>query len=187
MHLIAGLPCLVTRLHLLAEGGGFDPLKLDEHAWSLVFWTAVAFLLLLFLLTKYAWGPIGGVVRQREERIGQDLARAEEARREAEELRERHRREMEQAAQQTKALLDEARQRAEGTRADIEAKAREESEAMLERARRTIEAEKAQALREIKDQIVDLSVAVTGRLLEKAPSREDHLAEAESLMSELRR
>jgi len=188
MQLTGALAGLLTDLPplILAEGGDFNPLELDADAWSLVFWTAVAFLLLLFLLTKYAWGPLGSAVRSREQRIRDDLDKAEQARREAEETREKHRLEMERVAQETKSLLDEARQRAESVRADIESQAKSEADAIVERARKTIEAEKAQALQEIKDQVVDLSVTITSRLLERSTEPEDHLKEADALLARFR-
>ena len=170
----------------LLESEGFNPLKLDPDGFALVFWTAVTFLALLFLLTRYAWGPLMQTVKGREERIAKDLAEAEEARREAEEARERHRLQMEQAAQEARALLEEARNRADKLRSDLELAAREEARGILERAKQTIEAEKQQALREIKDQVVDLSVAITARLVGKSVDREDHLREVDDLLAKLK-
>ncbi len=70
--------------------------------------------------------------------------------------------------------------------AELEVQAREEAKALLERARQTIDTEKQQALREIKDQVVDLSVAVSARIVEKSVDREDHLREADKVLAKLR-
>jgi F-type H+-transporting ATPase subunit b len=168
----------------LLEGSSFNPLELGS--WTLVFWTAVTFFLLLFLLGRFAWRPLMDTVKGREERIASDIEKAEAARKNAEETQEMHRRELEQAAQQAKKLLDEARERAKGLEADLEAKAREEAGALVERARQSIEAEKQQALREIKDQVVDLSVAISARIAERPVDREDHLRTADALMAQLK-
>ena len=168
----------------LLEGGGFDPLVLGN--WTLVLWTGIAFILLLVLLTRFAWKPLQETVKKREERIAGDLTQAEDARKEAEEIRVKHRAELDQAAKEAKALLEEARDRAGTLRGELEAQARLEAQGLIERARSTIEAEKQQALREIKDQVVDLSVAISSKLFEKSIDREDHLREADVLLSKLK-
>lgn len=174
------LPLLAT------EGGegGFNPLQVGD--WSLFFWTLIVFLVLFFFLSKYAWGPILKVVSDREDRIRDDIRSAEEARREAEEIRERHRREMEQAALKAKGFLDEARERAESLRADLERKAREEAEALMAKAKRQIDAEKVAAMQQIRDQVVEISVEINRRLLSEARGRDDHLRIAEELIPKLK-
>jgi len=171
-------------LSFLLEGDAFNPLELGS--WTLVFWTAVTFAFLLFLLGRFAWRPLMDTVKGREERIASDLENAEVARKDAEDARDTHRRELEQAAQQAKKLMGEARDRAKSLQAELEATAREESKALIERARQTIDAEKQQALREIKDQVVDLSVAISARIVERSVDREDHLRTADELLAKLK-
>lgn len=171
-------------MSFLLAGGSFNPIKLDN--WSLYFWTVIVFVLLLLLLMKFVWRPLMNAVDARESKIREDLEKAEQGRKEAEELREKHRVEMESAAQQAKASLDEARERAETLRTELETKAREEAQGIVERARQQIDAEKEQALREIKDQVVDLSVAITQRIIENAPGRDDHAREADALIARMK-
>ena len=168
----------------LLEGDGFNPLELGS--WTLVFWTAIAFVLLLALLYRFAWGPLMNTVQGREERIASDLERAETARKGAEEARQKHQEELQQAAQEARALLDETRERAKQLQAELEVQARSEAQGLLERARQTIDAEKQQALREIKDQVVDLSVAISARIVEKSVDREDHLRQADKVLAKLK-
>ena len=169
---------------LADEGGGFNPLDVGD--WSLFLWTVVVFLVLFFILTKFAWRPILGMVSAREERIREDLANAEEARKEAEETREKHRREMEQASQQAKALLDETRERASTLQAELETKARDEAEAIVAKARTQIESEKVAAMQQIRDQVVDLSVEINRRLAAEGQSRDDHARLADELIPKLK-
>mgnify|MGYP001176885073 CR=1 FL=1 len=170
-------------LPLLAGGEaseGFNPLQVGD--WSLYLWTVVVFLVLFFFLSKFAWGPILKMVSDREDRIRGDLSSAEEARREAEEIRERHRREMEQASIQAKGLLDEARERAAALQGQLEATARQEAEAMIAKAKRQIEADKLAAMQQIRDQVVDLSIEISRRLASESNSLEDHLRMASELI-----
>jgi len=169
---------------LRLAAGEFDPL--GSGAWPLFFWTALVFVLLLVLLTKFAWGPIMKAVGDREDRIKSDLEQAEQARREAEEVRVKHAEEMAAAAAQAKALLDEARDRAADLKLDLERQARSEADDILVKARQQIEADKVQAMQDIRDQVVDLSVEITKQIVDKAVDREDHLRLAEALIPKVR-
>lgn len=158
---------------LLDEGGGFDPIQTGP--WELYFWTALVFVLLLVLLTKFLWRPIMQSVGEREDRIKDDLDKAEGARLEAEAAREKHRQEMDAVAQNAKAVLDEARERASSLKVDLEREARAGADEIVKKARQQIEAEKVQALQDIRDQVVDLAVEITKQIVDKAVDREDHL------------
>jgi F-type H+-transporting ATPase subunit b len=174
-------------LPLLMEEGASQPFNpLEAGDWSLFFWTLIVFLVLLFFLSKYAWGPILKMVSDREDRIRTDLSSAEDARRDAEEIRERHRREMEQAAVQAKGLLDEARERAESLRGELERAARTEAESILARARKQIEADKLSAMQQIRDQVVDLSIEINRKLAAQSAEREDYLRLATELVPKIR-
>lgn len=183
IHSICG--ALGSSTFLLADDGeGFNPLKVGD--WPLYFWTVIVFVLLLTLLTKFVWGPLMKAVSDREERISSDIEKAEEQRREAEELHAKYAKELEQAHQEAKGLLDEARERAGSLRTELEREAREQAEGILAKARDQIEAEKVQAMQEIRDQVVDLSVEITKQIVEKAVDREDHLRLAETLIPKVR-
>ncbi len=169
---------------LLEGGGGFNPVDLGNPA--LLFWQLVVFAILFLLLWAKVWGPLMKTVRARETKIEGDIKAAETARLEAEAVREKHRREMDQAALAVKAMLEEAEARAAKLKSELEAEARVQAEGLVAKARAQILAEKAQALQEIRDQVVDLSVEITRRLLGREVGREDPLKEAEKLMPKVR-
>ena len=168
----------------LLSDGGFDPLGNVDG--PLLAWTALVFVLLLVILSRFAWPKLVETISAREDKIRNDIEQAEEARREAEEAREKHKSEMEAAAQSVRAVLDEARERAESLRTELERGARTEAEEILAKARVQIEAERDQALQDIRDQVVDLSVEITKRIVEKVVDREDHLRMAEDLIPKVR-
>jgi F-type H+-transporting ATPase subunit b len=142
---------------------------------GLMIWTIVAFLITLFVLKRYAFGPIQKTIDERRERIQQSIAEADRARSEARRLLEEH-----------KALILQARREAEQIRAEVRADAeamrdrvREETEAdrqrRLEETRRQIEAETARSLTVIRQEVAELTVIavskVTGKVLDASDQR----------------
>jgi F-type H+-transporting ATPase subunit b len=142
---------------------------------GLMIWTIVCFLITLFVLKRYAFGPIQAMIDERRERIRQSLEEADNARKEARKLLEEHRK-----------LISEARRQAEEIRADVRREAeagrervREETEAdrkrRLEETKRQIEAETARALSQIRQEVAELTLLaaskVTGKVLDSADQR----------------
>jgi F-type H+-transporting ATPase subunit b len=142
---------------------------------GLMIWTIVCFLITLFVLKRYAFGPIQAMIDERRERIRQSLEEADNARKEARKLLEEHRK-----------LIGEARRQAEEIRADVRREAeagrervREETEAdrkrRLEETKRQIEAETTRALSQIRQEVAELTLLaaskVTGKVLDSADQR----------------
>jgi F-type H+-transporting ATPase subunit b len=144
------------------DGGGlFSP---DP---GLSVWTIVVFLLVLFVLGKWAWGPILGVVEAREEGIRDSIGEAKRMRAEAEQLLQETRNELAAARRQAQEIVAEGRDAGERVRREIEAKAREEADRMLARARVEIGRERDAALDAIRREAVDLAIAVASRILQE--------------------
>lgn len=147
---------------LAAQEGGEGLFAVDP---GLSIWTIVVFLLVLFVLGKWAWGPILGAVEAREESIRKSIAEAKQMQEEADRLLEQHRRQLAEARRQAQEIVADGREAGERVRKEVEQKAREESDRMLERARAEIARERDQALKAIRAQSVDLALAAAGRLL----------------------
>ncbi|UCC24744.1 MAG: F0F1 ATP synthase subunit B [Gemmatimonadales bacterium] len=146
-----------------AEGG---PGLFDVNL-GLSLWTVVIFGALLILLRKYAWGPILGMVEERENRIQAALDESAESREEAAKLLEEHRAQLADARRQASDIIAEGKAAGEKVRKDIEEKARGEAQAIVESARREIQREKEQALDELRRESVDLALAAASRLLDE--------------------
>jgi F-type H+-transporting ATPase subunit b len=134
---------------------------------GLVFWTAVVFLAVLWILWKYAWGPITDALEEREERIDASMTKAERALEEARQIQaenEKNRREAEQEARQ---ILREAREEAEQLREEEKQKTRREIQEMQEQARADIEREKQNALSELRAEVADLAVEAAGKIIDE--------------------
>ena len=146
----------------------------EEHAagpltveGGLMSWTVFIFLVLLFILKKFAWPAVLGAVEAREKALEQQLADAERSRAEAAKLLEEHRRLLAEAKGQAHAIVVEARQLAEKERAVLLEKAKQEHEELLARARREIAAERDRAVAELRREAVDLSLAAASKLIQK--------------------
>lgn len=142
-------------------------MELITPGMGLVFWTLIAFSIVLFILKKYAWKPILGAVKAREQRIDESLKNAENIKKEYEE--------MEQIRENTMAKIDWEKQeiitRAKSTAEDIikqaQLKAMQDGEKIINDARKAIEAERKQAIEEIKKQVALLSVDMAEKVLEE--------------------
>ena len=129
-----------------AEGGEAGPLTVDG---GLVIWTLVVFGLLLLVLRRSAWPVLLSAVRERERRLEQQIAEAEQNRAEAAALLEQHKQLLAAAHAEAQELLTKAKAVAEKERAALLAKAREEYEQLLTRARKDIGEEREKALLEL--------------------------------------
>jgi F-type H+-transporting ATPase subunit b len=152
---------------------------------GLMIWTVVCFLITLWVLKRYAFGPIQRTIDERRERIMQAIQEADKAREEARGLLEEHRKLIGRAKSDAEEILAEARKVAEAN----ERRMREETEAdrqrRLEETRRQIEAETRRALEQIRVEVVDLSLLAASKVTRKALDDEDHRRLIEEALGEL--
>jgi F-type H+-transporting ATPase subunit b len=134
---------------------------------GLMIWTIVAFLITLFVLKRYAFGPIQKMIDERREQIRRSIEEADNARAEARNLLEEHRKLMQEARGEAESIIAEARK----TRDAMESRMREETEAdrqrRLEETRREIAAETARALEQIRTEVADLTLQATSIVVGK--------------------
>jgi F-type H+-transporting ATPase subunit b len=152
---------------------------------GLMIWTIVCFLITLFVLSRYAFGPIQKMIDERRERIRRSIEEAEEARAEARRLLEEHRSLIGQARGQAEEILAEARH----TREAMEQRVREDTEAdrqrRLEETRRQIEAETQRALGQIRAEVAELTLVATSKVTGKVLDDADHRRLIEEAISGL--
>lgn len=141
---------------------------------GMIIWTWVTFLVLLYVLKKFGWKPLLNMVEERENRIAESLKRAEEARMEAEKLLEEQDRQLAKTQEEVQAMLKESRLMAEKVRNDIIEKAREDANKLMERARRDIEKERQMALMSLRNQVADLVVQATSKLIQVSLDEDKH-------------
>ena len=130
-------------------------------------WTIVCFFLALFVLKRYAFGPIQGMLEKRQETIQTSIKAAEDARDEAQALLEQHKQLIGEARGEAEGILAEARK----TRDSMETRMKEETETerqrRLEETRKEIAAETSRALSQIRSEVADLTLEATARVVGK--------------------
>ena len=142
---------------------------------GLMIWTIVAFLITLFVLKLWAFGPIQKTIDERRERIRQSLAEADKAREEARRLLEEHRKLIAQARQQAEEIRADVRRDAEAARERVREETEADRQRRLEETKRQIEAETAHSLAQIRQEVAELTLLaaskVTGKVLDSADQR----------------
>ncbi|MCB9252242.1 MAG: F0F1 ATP synthase subunit B [Flavobacteriales bacterium] len=132
-----------------------------------IFWTSVAFLSVLFLLKKMAWGPILKSLKEREDFIADSIKSAENANEQLSLMKADNEKLLAEARAEREKILKEARDMGE----DIVAKAKkvsvEEQQRIMAKAKEEIENEKTAAIAELKTQVVSLSIQMAETLLKK--------------------
>ena len=144
-----------------AEGGLLTPNG------GLMFWTLVIFVILLFVLAKFAFGPITAAVEAREQALEKAIADAKRDREEAARLVAEHKSQIEGARAEAQRLIGEARTAGEHMKAKMLEDTKAQQAELLERARRDIDAERQRAIADLRREAVDLALAGASKVVER--------------------
>lgn len=156
---------LLLLVNLVQEAEHAGPASPFEVNFGLFFWTWAVFLLLMYMLKKFAFPAILKVTEEREQTIARQLQEAEKANADAKDLLEQNRKQLAEARAAAQAMLAEAKSSAEKERAAALEKTRQEQEGLLERARREIASERDKAVAELRRETVDLTLAAAAKLV----------------------
>lgn len=140
---------------------------------GMLFWTTVVFLLLMLLLTKYAWKPILSAVKEREKSIEDALNSAEDAKRAMAELKSNNEDLLNEARAERDTMMKEARTIKDEIIAEAKGKASEDAEKIIATARESIQHEKMAAITELKNQVAVLSIEIAEKILKDELSSAD--------------
>ena len=157
---------LINNLILGAAGGG------QLNTGDIVF-QLVAFLLLMLLLKKFAWGPLMGILKERENHIANEIESAEQSRLETKKLLEEQRELLKESRNEAAGLIENAKKQAEMQREEIMALAKAEADRLKESAKVEIEQQKEQAVAAIREQVASLSILVASKVIEKEITEAD--------------
>lgn len=161
LHMLSGM------MVINAAGGGLSPIaQVVTHI--------VCFVIVFFILKRFAFGPIVDVIEKRREKIESDLKRAENARKLSEEnqakLEERLKHIEEEARARMQELIQEGKTLAEA----IQEKARKQANDLIQKAQQNIEYETEKARETIKNEVIDLVVRATERLVKEQLDDQKH-------------
>lgn len=153
--------------------------------WGLIFWTGISFLVLLFILRKFAWKPILNSVNDRESSIKNALAEAEKARLEMQNLQADNERILKEARAEREAMLKEAREIKNKIVSDAKEEAQEQASKMIEQAQVAIESEKKAAMAELKSHVAGLAVDIAEKVVrEELSNKNKQLELVESMLND---
>ena len=155
-------------------------LLLPEY--GLLIFQTIAFLLLMFLLTKFAWKPVLAAIKEREQSIDDALNKAELAKQEMARLTSQNEDLMKQARAERDEILKEAKILKDSIVLEAKTSAQTEGAKLIEKARIEIENQKKAALAELKGQVSALSLDIAERVLR---SQLDDKAKQQDLVANL--
>lgn len=140
---------------------------LVQPDFGLLFWQTVTFLIVLFILGKFAWKPILGALKEREADIEEALSAAENAKEEMKRLHAANEKLLQDARIERDKIIKEASAVANSIITEAKDKATAESNRIVENARIAINNEKLSALTEVKNQAATLAIDIAEKLLRK--------------------
>lgn len=135
--------------------------------WESFVFAIVAFGLLYWLLSRYAFGPLFGMMEKRREHVLNEMKQAEESRAAASKLLEEQKLAAENARKDAFEVLEQARQTSSKQADEIIAEARAESARLKDDALREIESEKNKAVTALRAQVSAMSVMIASKIIEK--------------------
>ena len=168
----------------------FAPFIAEESPTALVvhpFWVLVSivnFLILLYVLRRFMWGPIVATLEQRAAKIREGLELTESARREREQLKQEVEKTLSEARREAGAIAERTTKAAEAAAADIRTQAKAEADRIREKGREDAQHLHDQALAQLRTEVASMVVLAASRILGKEISADQHRALIERSLDE---
>ena len=134
---------------------------------GLFFWTLLCFLIVLFILKKFAWGPIVKTLHERESGIADSIAAAEKVKEEMKQMQAQNEHLLIQAREERTLMLKEAKETKDKIIGEAKEQAKVEAGKIMDDTRLQIERQKNAAMTEVKNEIGKLAVEVAEKILRK--------------------
>jgi len=152
--------------------------------WESTVITIIAFGILYWLLNKYAFGPLFGIMEKRRQLVKEELAAAEESRKAAEQYLAEQKQAIEEARRQAYEMIEQAKNTSSKQAEEIIQAARNEANRLKEEALRDIESEKNKAVAALRSQVSGLSVLIASKIIEKQIDEKSHQELIEQYLQE---
>ena len=144
----------------------------------------IAFLILLFVLAKFGWPKLEGMIAKRDEAIKDSLEKSEQARIESEKVLEQYKRDLADSKKQAASIIADAKAVSENIKAEITNEAKAQAQEIIEKARIAIEQEKKNAIVQLQNSAADTAVALASRIIADDLSEEQHRATIKRYLDE---
>jgi len=176
-------------IKLLEDGKTIDDCQKAPNlilpATNEIVWGGLAFVVLLLVMWKYALPPVRNLMKQREDRIRDDLERAEQARTEAEGELANYRRQVADARNEAARIIEEARQSADEVKRQIQSQAEADAAAIRARAQEDIRLATERAQADLQGRVAELSIELAEKIVERNLDRDTQLALVESYIGQV--
>ncbi len=164
------------------EGGGSF---LVQPGIGLMIWTLVAFVLTMWVLSKFAFPRIQQALEERAEKVNQNIDESERLRAEADELLTEYRERLKEAREQADDIIARARKASDAAKAEATAEGKAKHDELVASARKDIEAETRRSLDQIRKEVADLTVLATEKVARKSLTPDDQKRLVEDALSEV--
>ena len=131
------------------------------------------FLILVYLVSKFAWGPVMNMMQEREEYVANEIDAAEASRKEAEKASAEALERLTQTKKEAQKIIEDAKSAGVKQEQDIIASAQKEAERIKLSAQEEIQNEKDKALQALQEKVASLSVLIASKVIEKEISAQD--------------
>lgn len=159
-----------------------DLLKPD---YGVLILTIVNFLLLVFLLKKFAWNGIINALEKRENQIKTDKEQAAAARAQAEEIKKELDAKLAKISEEAAQKIQQAVSMGETQKNQLLAQAKEQAENLITQAKAQIQAEKDKALADVKNQIVSTAMLAAAKVVQQNISQESAQTVVEKVLADV--
>jgi F-type H+-transporting ATPase subunit b len=148
-------------------------MELVKPDFGLIFWMTVSFLIVVFLMRKFAWGPILSSLKERETSIEDALNQAKKAKEDVANMKAENERILQEARNERDKMLKEARETKDAIVNEARSKAQVEGDRIITIARETIQNEKMAAVTELKNQVATLSIEIAEKVIRQQLSSDE--------------
>jgi len=152
---------------------------------STVFWSIIVFVILIIVLWKLVLKPVNNMITKRQEEIRGTIDDADRKSLEAGKYLEEQKKSIDKARLEAKKIINEGKEAARKIKDEIEGQASEKSKLMLESALTEIRSEKDRSIIEVKDEMVDIALSASQKMISKSLSEEDHKKLIEESLKDL--
>lgn len=163
------------------SGGSF----LVQPGIGLMIWTLIAFVSVMFVLSKFAFPKISAALEERAQKVNDNIDQSERVRKEAEELLAEYRERLKEAREQADDIVTRARKTSDAATAEATAQGRAKHDELVDAARKDIEAETRRSLEMIRKEVAELTVLATEKVARKSLTPDDQKRLVEEALSEV--
>jgi F-type H+-transporting ATPase subunit b len=146
---------------------------INEFSFGLFFWQLLIFVGLILILKKFAWKPILDTLNERENSIKESLESAQKAKDEFSKIKADNEKILNEARKERDFIISDAKKSGRLIMEDAKNAAKVESEKIIENARESMTNEKKLILKDLKSQVIDLSVDIASKILKKELNKKE--------------